>query len=177
MIKIALRWWWYIVRWELPAFNWNLDDSHPIIHLCVEMQSSSFTWSNTISHRITGRPLRLPVQWWSAFFNWSNGKIRPVYNVFYDFDEAFPVDLIAGAFSSSFLLIFLVIFPPVLISVWLIHHPCRDIVANGHWLILHPGKHSSTAGDLLPTSDSISSGQPGPGLWLTHCTSWYCNCV
>ena len=40
------------------------------------------------------------------------------------------MDLIAGALSSSFLLIFLVIFPPVLISVWLIHHPCRDIVTN-----------------------------------------------
>lgn len=40
------------------------------------------------------------------------------------------MDLIAGALSSSFLLIFLVIFPPVLMPVWLIHHPCRDIVAN-----------------------------------------------
>lgn len=40
------------------------------------------------------------------------------------------MDLIAGALSSSFLLIFLVIFPPVLISVWLIYHPCRDIVTN-----------------------------------------------
>lgn len=40
------------------------------------------------------------------------------------------MDLIAGALSSSFSLIFLVIFPPVLMSVWLIHHPCRDIVAN-----------------------------------------------
>lgn len=40
------------------------------------------------------------------------------------------MDLIAGALSSRFLLIFLVIFPPVLIWVWLIHHPCRDIVAN-----------------------------------------------
>lgn len=40
------------------------------------------------------------------------------------------MDLIAGALSSSLLLIFLVIFPPVLMSVWLIHHTCRDIVAN-----------------------------------------------
>lgn len=40
------------------------------------------------------------------------------------------MDLIAGALSSGSSLIFLVIFPPVLMSVWLIHHPCRDIVAN-----------------------------------------------
>lgn len=41
------------------------------------------------------------------------------------------MDFITGAFSSRLLLIFLVIFPPVLISVWLIYHPCRDIVTNG----------------------------------------------
>lgn len=65
-----------------------------------------------------------------TFFIGLIGKVSPIYNALYDFDEAFPMDLIAGAFSSRLLLIFLVIFPPVLISVWLIHHPCRDIVTN-----------------------------------------------
>lgn len=40
------------------------------------------------------------------------------------------MDLIAGAFSSSFVLIFIIIFPPALISARLIHHPRRDTVAN-----------------------------------------------
>lgn len=40
------------------------------------------------------------------------------------------MDLTAEVLSSKFLLIFPVIFPPVLTSVWLIHLPCKAIVAD-----------------------------------------------
>ena len=58
------------------------------------------------------------------------------YRVFYDLHEALPMDLIAGTLSSGFLLIFRGIFPPVLRSVWLIHHPSGMLSKTGPHLAL-----------------------------------------
>lgn len=46
------------------------------------------------------------------------------------------MDLIAGTLSSSFLLIFLGIFPPVLRSVWLTHYPSGMLSKTGPRLAL-----------------------------------------
>ena len=57
------------------------------------------------------------------------------------------MDLIAGTLSSSFLLIFLGIFPPVLRSVWLTHHPSG--------MLSKAGPHLALWQPLSGASDSI----------------------